>query len=781
MTFEIGLVLGVLIVAVILFISEKLRVDVVAVMVLVTLALTGLLEPKQALTGFSNPAVITVWAVFILSGGLARTGVAGILGHQVLRLAGKGEVRLIALIMITSAFLSAFMNNVGVAALLLPVVMDISKRTGRPPSKLLIPLAFSSLLGGLTTQIGTPPNILITEALKERDIPTFSLFDFAPVGGAVVVGGILYMVLIGRRLLPERNPGGETAGSSLDLRQLYSLGEDLSIIQLPTDSALDGIRLADSRLGAALGLNVIGIFRGSRSLLAPGPDSELRAGDRLLVEGTLEQLAELRGEQYLSFEDENLAVERLISSEIQVAELRCEPQCSLVGRTLRELDFRRNYGAIVLAIQHDGVSRRTGLENVAIQEGDVVLVQGTPEQLEALAAVPHLRVELQEAGEEYGLEQRLMAVRVPDGSSLAGKSLAESRLGDAFGLGVMGIVRDGETRLMPGADETIAAGDTLLIKGRREDLARVEELQAIEIEENAAPDLGELESDHVGLAEAVLSPHANISGRSLRDLHFREKYGLNVVGISRAGTTLRTGLRDMALQMGDGLLLHGPRQRLKLLGSEPDFIVLTEEAQEPVNRSRAPVAALLMAGVVFSVIVGWAPIYIAAVTGAILMVLTGCLTMDDAYRAIEWRAVFLIAGMLPLGLALQETGAARWLTDQVLAVISGGSPLLVVGGLYVVTAAAAQVMPTAAVAILMAPIALNTAADLGLSPHALMMTVALSASASFMSPVAHPANVLIMGPGGYKFSDYTKIGLPLTLICLVIVLFVLPIFWPLTP
>ncbi len=207
--------------------------------------------------------------------------------------------------------------------------------------------------------------------------------------------------------------------------------------------------------------------------------------------------------------------------------------------------------------------------------------------------------------------------------------------------------------------------------------------------------------------------------------------------------------------------------------------MLTEEAQEPLRLERAPVAGLIMGAVVLSVLVGWLPIYIAAVTGALLMVLTGCLTMDEAYRAIEWRAVFLIAGMMPLGIAMQTSGAAQFLTGQVVGLVGGSGPVVLIGALYVTTALGAQVMPTSAVAILMAPIALSTAQELGLSPYALVMTVALSASASFMSPVAHPANVLIMGPGGYRFTDYIKVGLPLTIVCLVTVLLVLPLVWPL--
>ncbi len=268
---------------------------------------------------------------------------------------------------------------------------------------------------------------------------------------------------------------------------------------------------------------------------------------------------------------------------------------------------------------------------------------------------------------------------------------------------------------------------------------------------------------------------------TLADLHFREKYGLNVVAISRAGEILRSGLRDEPLFFGDALLLHGAREKLKVLAKEPDFLVLTEAAAEPIRSKLAPVSALLMAAVVGSVVAGLLPIYIAAVCGALLMVLSGCLTMDEAYRAIEWRAVFLIAGMLPMGIALEQSGAAAFLTTAAVGMVGDFGPRAIVTVLFLTTALAAQVMPTAAVAILMAPIALNTAVDLGLSPEALLMAVALSASASFMSPVAHPANTLIMGPGGYRFVDYIKVGLPLTLVCLATVLLLLPLVWPLRP
>ncbi len=274
MTFQIGLVLAILGIAVVLFVTEKLRVDVVALLVLVLLALTKLVTPIEALSGFSNPAVITVWAVFILSGGLSRTGIAGLVGRQVLRLAGSGEMRLIALIMLTSAVLSAFMNNVGVAALLLPVVMDIARRTGRPPSKLLIPLAFSSLLGGLTTQIGTPPNLLISAAVEEAGLDAFDLFDFAPAGGVVVVAGIAFMVFVGRHLLPVH--GDRRRGVAADdLKNAYALEDRLFAVLVPEDSALIGKTLAQSRFGPALGISVLAIQRAGESHLAP----DLLVGD----------------------------------------------------------------------------------------------------------------------------------------------------------------------------------------------------------------------------------------------------------------------------------------------------------------------------------------------------------------------------------------------------------------------------------------------------------------------------------------------------------------------
>ena len=779
MTPQIALVLAILGVAVVLFVSERLRVDLVAILVLISLALTGLVTPAEALSGFSNLAVVTVWAIFILSGGLSRTGVANIIGRQVLRLAGDSEIRLMVVIMVTTSVLSGFMNDIGVVALLLPVVINISRSTGIAPSKLLMPLAFASLLGGLNTLIGTPPNILVSEALRDAGLTPFGLFDYTPVGVTLTVTGIVFMALIGRRLLPDRDIARETGGGGkTDLGQVFDLQERLFIIRLPQDSALIGKTLAESRIGTALGLNVLGIIRGEKTRWAPEPDNVLRTGDRLMVAGRLDRLKELQGQQQLILEEGNYGLEELISDEIEIAEIALSPDARILGQTLRQIGFRHRYGVIVLAIWRDGSPMRTEVDSTPLQTGDILLVQGAREQLELLRQESHFLISTSARAKAYRLDERMMLVRVPAGSILAGKSLAESRLAEAFGLTVLGVLRAGERILMPATEAILQVDDTLIVKGVEENLSSLRGLEDLVVEREALPGLDDLESDHVGLVEAVLSPHSTLVGMSLRELHFREKYGLNVLALWREGRARRSNLRDIPLHFGDALLLHGPRQRIRTLSSEPDFLVLSEEAQEPPRQDKALLAALIMAGVLAPVILGWLPIALAALTGVALMVLTGCLSMEEAYRQIEWKAIFLIAGMLPLGIAMENTGAAQYLAEGMVNLIGGYGPMAVLAGLYILAALSSQVMPNPAVAVLLAPIALSTAEKIGVSPYPLMMAVALSASAAFLSPVGHSANVLIMGPGGYRFADYLRVGAPLTLLTLIVTMLVMPFFWP---
>ncbi len=778
MTLEIVIVFAITALASLLFITERVRVDLVALLVMASLALAGILTPSEALSGFSNAAVVTVWAVLILSAGLARTGVAGFIGRRVLHFAGNGEARLILIIMLVVGALSGFMNSIGVASLFLPVVIDLARRTKIPPSKLLMPLAFAALMGGLVTLIGTPPNILISEALRAANLDAFGMFDYTPVGICVLAAGTLFIVLIGRRLLPDRDISRETTrGEQADYKEVYGLQDRMVMVYLPDDSNLAGKTLGNSKLGSILGLNVVAIIHDGHTRLAPSAETVLQTGDRLLLEGRLDQLTGFHDRQHLVIEDEQIAVEKLTSADIELAELELSQDSSLVNRTLRQIDFRQRYAVIVLGIRRGETTLLTNLESIPLQAGDKLLVQGDQTQLGAIREERDFIFTASQAAEAYQLEQRLMLVRLPRDSSLVGKTLTESRLGDAFGLGVMGIIRQEKTYLMPDPNEHLEAGDTLLVKGRREDLLTVDGLQSLRIDAEPTPELSELESAEVGLVEAVLSPHTSLVGKTLREIHFRVKYGLSVLAIWREGQAYYSNLGEMALRFGDALLLHGARDRIQVLGSEPDFLVLTEEAQEAPRTNKAFLAVLIMAVVLLPVIFGLVPIAIMVVVGVALMVLTGCLTMDEAYRAIEWKAVFLIAGMIPLGIAMEKTGAASFVATWMVELLGVYGPTIVMAGLYILTSIASQVMPNPAVAVLLAPIALNTASDLGVSPYPLVMTVAVAASAAFLSPVAHPANLLVMGPGGYRFSDYIKVGLPLTLVVLVVVMLVLPIFW----
>jgi di/tricarboxylate transporter len=579
--------------------------------------------------------------------------------------------------------------------------------------------------------------------------------------------------------LPDRDISRQTAGGApADYKEFYDLQDSMVMVQLPDDSNLAGKTLGKSKLGSILGLNVVAIIHDGQTQLAPSTETVLQIGDRLLLEGRLDQLTEFRDRQHLVIEDEKIAIERLISSGIQLVELELTPDSPLIKRTLRQIDFRHRYAVIVLAIRRGETVWRTNLENIPLLAGDNLLVQGDQTQLNTLRAETDFVSSPPQSAQVYQLEERLMLVRLPEDSALIGKNLIESRLGESFGLGVMGIIRQGETHLMPDPQEQLQAGDTLLVKGNREDLLTVDGLQTLRIESEPPPALSDLETAEVGLVEAVLSPHTTLVGKTLREIHFRAKYGLSVLAIWREGRAFRSNLGEMALRFGDALLLHGSRDRIQLLGSDPDFLVLTEEAQEAPRTNKALLAVLIMVVVLLPVILGWVPIAIMAVVGVGLMVLTGCLTMDESYRAIEWKAVFLIAGMIPLGIAMQKTGAASFVATWMVELLGVYGPTAVMAGLYVLTSLTSQVMPNPAAAVLLAPIALNTANDLGISPYTLMMTVAVAASAAFLSPVGHPANLLVMGPGGYRFSDYIKVGLPLTLVVLVVVVLVMPIFWP---
>lgn len=604
LTQDIVVALGILAIAVTLFVTEKLRADLVGMLVLLALALTGLLKPEQALSGFSHSAVVTVIGVFVISEGLFETGVAQIIGQYVTRIAGRSEMRLMVTIMLAVAGVSAVMNNVGATAVLLPVVVGLAKKNNLRPSKLLIPLSFGALQGGLLTLIGRPSNIIVSDALEKATGQPFGFFGFTIIGLTLLAVGVFYMLLIGRRLLPERT-----------------------------------------------------------------------------VEDKLEAM---------------LAAQR-------------------------------------------------------------------------------------KALEQYHLEERLFEVRVLPESPLVNLSIEECRLGRSLDLNVVGIVRDGDSILSPGPDQFLTAGDLLLVQGKPEEVMALRWTRGVEIEQEIAHlQLEELVSPELGMVEVVLTPKSPLIGRTLREISFRREYGLTVLAIWRDGQPHRTALGNIPLRFGDTLLLQGAPANIHILSRRPDLLVLGDEHETGETRTqRAPLATLILLLMIGLVGFNLVSVAIGSLLAAVLMVLVGCLSIDDAYLAVDWKSVFLMAGMLPLGLALEETGAAAYLAERVIDLVGGLGPQGLLAGIFIFNLIASQVMSSVAAAALIAPIAVTTAQATGVDPGAFLMAVAVGGSFAFLTPISHQANVLVMGPGGYRFTDYARVGIPLTVLLGVITVVILPVLWPL--
>ena len=594
MTTDIGLTLAIIVAALALFATERLRVDLVALLVLLSVGLLGLISPERLFDGFANSAVVTVWAVYMVSGGLFKTGVADAMGQGILRLAGGREPRLIATIMVTCGVISAFMNNVGATAMLMPALIGISRRTKVAVSKLLIPLSFSSLLGGAMTLIGTPANILAMSILADRGLPTLGFFQFTPMGVVLLATGVLYMVLLGRHLLPEREGA---------------------------QGRKDAYRLRD-----------------------------------------------------------------------YVSEVRVMPGSSLAGQTLFESRLGRDYDMTVLALERDGV---------------------------------------------------------------------------------------GETHIS--RDTVVQAGDLLTLEGSADNLVAAREALGLVIEAEHKMDLDRLEPGNVQLIEATLAPNSGLVGRTLRGVRFRDRYGFTALAIWRHGAALTEKLRDVPLLFGDALLLQGPQHRVRDLQQNGDFLVLEPLELEKLRRNRAPIAvgALLLA--ILLVVFADFHISLAMVIAAVIMILTGCLTIEEAHESIDWRTVFLVAGMLPLGMAMESTGTARFLADIMLDLLGDFGPMAILAGVYLLAALITQAMSNAAAIVLIVPIAVDTALGLGANHITFTMAAVIGAATSFLSPVGHKANVLVFGPGGYRFTDYARVGAVLTVALLIVSMVFLPIFWPLFP
>ncbi len=768
---------------VLLLVTEWIPLEATALLTMGILGLTGLVPSQDALAGFSSPAVITIWAVFILSGGLDRTGVADRIGRGLQRMAGRTEIGLTTVLMLGAGLMSAVMNNVAVAALLLPVTMDLARANHLPPSRLLMPLAYGSLLGGLTTMIGTPPNILVSNALKEAGLVSFGLFDFTPIGAVILLAGTAFMVFGGRLLLPRRDVAAAAGRPADDLPGQYQLQERTFTLTLPIGNDLVGMTLADSRLGAATGLYVVAVYRGTRTIITPSADFTLQAHDQLFVQGRLERFYDIQALVNLIVAEKRLDLKWFADNDLVLAEIFLPDGSELVGRPLAEAITDQDGEPQVLALRRGEELRFAPAPDTRLQTGDHFLLFGEAEAITSLPA-GHDRFRLSDVQEighlqaEYRLSERLISLHLIEETDLADISLEIPRLEELLGLKILSIWRpEGRSEQ---SETELSIGDRVFAIDVGRSLTGLYGLADLRVDTDASP-IDLLSSGQVGLAEAVLAPRSGLAGKTLRELKFRDNYGLGILAIWRSGRAYRTLLRDFELQFGDALLLFGPLDRIRALAGHPDLIVLSGTLQEPRRTEKAKLASLVMAATLAPVLFGLVPIHLAVVIGAAGMIVTRCLTMEEAYRAIEWRAVFLIAGLLPLGSALERSGIAAEVANRVAELASGYGPLALLAGLVLLTFAATCIIPTAALVLLMAPIALSTANAAGLSPHALLMAIALASSASFLTPIAHPANILVMGPGGYRFRDYFIVGLPLTLLVFVIIIVLVPLLWPLQP
>ncbi|MCC5887276.1 MAG: SLC13 family permease [Gammaproteobacteria bacterium] len=782
MTVEIALVLCILGGSLLLFVTEWVRMDLTALMVLSSLAVLGLISPAEAVSGFSNAAVITVLAMFILSEGLTRSGIADIISRNVARVAGRSEVRMIAVFMLVSGVLSAFMNNIGVATLMLPVAVEVARAAGIAPSRVLMPLAYGTLLGGMTTLIGTPPNLLVSMTMVDAGMAGFGFFDFAWIGLPVLLVGTAFVALIGRHLLPETDTTTTQAGQR-DLRQQYSLQERIFALRVPPDSVFVGKTLADTALPTSANLVIIAVTRHGHTEALPDRKKVLQAGDVLLAQGRLDRFEMLRRWNSLAIEREAPILLDKLWEKSAMAEVVIDEDATLIGENLRHRQFREQHAANVLAIRRGSTVRRTRLSNMPLAAGDRLLLQCAEDNLEQLGTSKEFsavsKLTPTDLDETYQLDERLFVLRVPKDSALAGTTLAENRLGDAFDFRLLGIFHEGALKEWPGSDEVVEASDLLLIQGREEDLDVLRGLQQLEILDDAAPYLDVFNLGQLELVEATLHPRVRLQGRTVADLKLRERYEVEVAALWRDGESRRSALGSMPLAAGDALLIVGPKRRLAQLNDDEDLIILNPVHAKPVDSSKAPLAGALMLAMVAVAMAGWLPISVAALVAATLMVLTRCLTMDQAYGAIEWRTIFVIAGMIPLGIAMQQSGAATFLAGGVTGLLGPFGPWAVIAGLYAVTTVGTLMIPAAALVLIMAPLALSLAVELGVSPAAPLMAVAIAVCASLSSPVSHPANILVMGPGGYKFVDYLKLGLPLQIVVFAVAAVLLPIVWPL--
>ncbi|MEE2775498.1 MAG: SLC13 family permease [Acidobacteriota bacterium] len=587
MPLEALLVLAILVGAVVLFVSEKYPIDFVALLVLGALLALGLVTPQEGISGFSNPATVTVAAMFVLSAGLQKTGATAALGRLMVRY-GRNHFSALVVIMGTITVISAFVNNTAAVAVFIPLVMIVANRRKIAASRLLIPLSYASQFGGVCTLVGTSTNLLVSSISDREGYGAFSMFEFSRMGLVLFVAGVLFFLAFGRWLLPERE--------AKELAVTYQLGEYLTEMRVTQASPLVGKSVLESRLGQDHDVTVLRLMQQTAEAVWAPLRQALKAGDVLLVRGQIRELMRLRDSARLELNVEfELRDEALQTEDLRLVQALIAPGSELVGRTLKELDFRNRYKALVLAIQ-------------------------------------------------------------------------------------------------------------------------------------------------------------------------------------RRGETIHDKLNSAELGLGDALLIQAHEAQLKTLRKDSDFIVLDEVAGVAL-RHKAPLVLGILAAVVGLAAFNVMPILITALLGCLALVLFRVLRLDEAYQAINWQVIFLLAGILPLGIAMQNSGAAGAVAGRAVAAVGDYGPVAVLAVVYLMTSVMTDTMSNNAAAVLLAPIAISTAEQMGVDPRPFLMAITFAASTGFSTPVGYQTNTMIYNPGGYKYTDFLRTGVPLSVLFWILSVIFIPRFW----
>ncbi|EMM5762436.1 SLC13 family permease [Klebsiella pneumoniae] len=606
---ELIWVLSLLAIAVVLFATGKVRMDAIALMVIVAFVLSGTLTLNEAFSGFSDPNVILIAALFIIGDGLVRTGVATKMGAWLVSVAGNSETKMLIYLMLTVAGLGAFMSSTGVVAIFIPVVLSVSARMNTSPSRLMMPLSFAGLISGMMTLVATPPNLVVNSELLREGLHGFSFFSVTPIGLVVLILGIVYMLAV--RFMLKTDNG---------------------------DSARDGRKRSTFR--------------------------------------------DLIREYHLTGRARRLAI---------------RPGSPMIGQRLDDLKLRERYCANVIGVERWRRFRRVIVNVNGVSEfraRDVLLIDMSASD-----------VDLRQFCGEQMLEPMVLR-------------------GEYF------------------ADQAL----------------------------------------DVGMAEVALIPDSEMIGKTVREIAFRTRFGLNIVGMKRDGKAMDGSVVDEPLQLGDILLVVGNWRQIALLAKRGrDFVVLimpVEVDDASPAHSQAPHAIFCLVLMVALMLTDEIPNPIAAIIACLLMGKFRCINAESAYKAIHWPSIILIVGMMPFALALQKTGGVDLVVKGLMDVAGGEGPYLMLGCLFVMCAAIGLFISNTATAVLMAPIALAAAKSMGVSPYPFAMVVAMAASAAFMTPVSSPVNTLVLGPGKYSFSDFVKIGVPFTILVMVVCVLLIPVLFP---